>query len=136
MPYLTKIYKFCAAHRYWNENWSDKKNIEVFGDDVKIHGHNYILEITVNGAIDNSSGFIIDLKKLSDVVNLHVINILDHSQIEKDIDWFSDKQPSTENLVRFIWKQISDKIPGSARLYKIMLQETPTIYTEYFGEDE
>ena len=135
MPYITKIYKFCAAHRYWNSDWTDKQNQDVFHDDIKIHGHNYILEVTIKGEIDQSSGFIVDLKKLSEVVNKYVLSILDHSQIEKDIDWFRDKQPSTENLVKFIWEQLYDKIPGASNLYRIMLQETPTIYTEYFGEE-
>ena len=134
MPYITKIYKFCAAHRYWNDNWTNKQNEDVFHDDIKIHGHNYILEITLNGQINESSGFIVDLNKLSEIVNRYVISKLDHSQIEKDIDWFHDKQPSTENLVKYIWEQIADKIPGTARLHRVMLQETPTIYTEYFGE--
>ena len=109
MPYITKIYKFCAAHRYWNSDWTDKQNQDVFHDDIKIHGHNYMLEVTIKGEIDQSSGFIVDLKKLSEVVNKYVLSVLDHSQIEKDIDWFTDKQPSTENLVKFIFKK-----PGPA----------------------
>ena len=63
----------------------------------------------------------------------NVIDILDHTQIEKDIDWFRGKQPSTENLVLFIWSQISSRIKKPTRLYKIKLRETPTIFTEYFG---
>ena len=136
MIYLTKEYKFCAAHRYWNEQWSDKKNKEVFGDDVKIHGHNYDLLVTVKGEINNDSGFIIDIKKLNKIISKHVISLFDHSQIEKDIDWFLDKQPSTENMVIFIWNQISDKIPSEASLYSIKLRETPTMFTEYFGPNK
>ena len=133
MPYLTKQFKFCAAHKYWNKNWSDEKNQEIFEDDIKIHGHNYELDITIKGPIDSESGFIINISDIKNIVNEHVINHLDHSQIDKDLDWFKDKQPSTENLVLFIWNQISDRIPGEASLYKIKLRETPTIYTEYFG---
>ena len=136
MIYLTKEYKFCAAHRYWNEQWSDKKNKEVFGDDVKIHGHNYDLLVTVKGEINNDSGFIIDIKKLNKIISKHVIRLFDHSQIEKDIDWFLDKQPSTENMVIFIWNQISDKIPSEASLYSIKLRETPTMFTEYYGPNK
>ena len=136
MIYLTKEYKFCAAHRYWNEQWSDKKNKEVFGDDVKIHGHNYDLLVTVKGEINNDSGFIIDIKKLNKIISKYVISLFDHSQIEKDIDWFLDKQPSTENMVIFIWNQISDKIPSEASLYSIKLRETPTTFTEYYGPNK
>ena len=62
-----------------------------------------------------------------------VISNLDHSQIDQDIDWFQNRQPSTENLVVYIWNQIVDEIPKPAHLHSIKLQETPTIYTEYYG---
>ena len=136
MIYLTKEYKFCAAHRYWNEKWSKEKNEEVFGDDIRVHGHNYDLLITVKGEIDTASGFIIDIKKLNKVINKYVIDIFDHSQIEKDIDWFIGKQPSTENMVIFIWNQISNKIPSGASLHYIKLRETPTMFTEYYGPNK
>lgn len=133
MPYITKQFKFCAAHKYWNKDWSDKKNQEIFEDDVKIHGHNYVLDITIKGPINPDSGFIINISDIKKIVNEHVIKYLDHSQIDKDLSWFRDKQPSTENLVLFIWNQISNHIQGDAKLFKIKLRETPTIYTEYFG---
>ena len=136
MLYLTKEYKFCAAHRYWNDKWSDKKNEKVFGDDIKIHGHNYYLAITVKGNINNDSGFIVDIQELNKIVFKNVISIFDHSQIEKDIKWFSDKQPSTENMVVFIWNQISNKIPSGASLHCVKLRETPTIFTEYYGPNK
>ena len=136
MPRLTKQYKFCAAHRYWNDEWTEEKNIEIFRDDVKLHGHNYQLDITVSGPIDESSGFIINIQDLNAVVNAHIIKFLDHSQIEENIPWFVNKQPSTENMVVFIWEQLADKIPLPAELYSIKLRETSTIYTEYFGSKE
>ena len=134
MPYLTKIFRFCAAHQYKNSNWSDKKNEDVFGDDSRLHGHNYILEITVKGEIDPSTGFIIDLGHLKIIVNNHIIKIMDHSQIEKDIAWFKNKQPSSENMVVFIWETIENKIKR-AKLYRVRLIETPTIKTDYYGPD-
>jgi len=133
MPYLTKQFKFCAAHKYWNDKWDDDKNYQVFGDDVKVHGHNYVLDVTITGEIDPDSGFIVDIQDIKTIVFENVIKVLDHSQIEKDIKWFKGKQPSTENLVIFIWEQISLKIKKPAKLYKIKLRETPTIFTEYFG---
>ena len=136
MPFLTKQFKFCAAHQYWNNDWDLEQNTKIFGNDINIHGHNYILDITVVGKINPSSGFIIDIMELKNVVENNIINQLDHSQIEKDIQWFKGKQPSTENLVLFIWEQIHDKIPNSAKLYKIKLRETPTIFTEYYGPED
>ena len=135
MIYLTKQYKFCAAHKYWNDDWSDQKNREVFDEDIKIHGHNYILSITVKGTINNDSGFIVDIKKLNKIVFENIIDIFDHSQIEKDINWFKDKQPSTENMLIFMWNEIVDRIPSGAILHCIKLRETPTIFSEYYGPE-
>ena len=135
MPYLTKQYKFCAAHRYWNSNWSDEKNYQVFGEDVKIHGHNYILDITILGPINDESGFIVNLFELNKIIKLHVLDVMDHSQIQLDIPWFKSKQPSTENMVVFIWEKIVSKISIPAKLHSIKLRETPTIFTEYFGPE-
>jgi len=135
MPYITKQFKFCAAHKYWNDKWSEDKNHEVFEDDVKVHGHNYALDITLKGNINPGSGFAVNISKLKKIVNKKVIKFLDHSEIQKDIKWFKNKQPSTENLVLFIWEQIADDIPDGAQLYKVKLRETPTIYTEYYGPD-
>ena len=135
MIYLTKQYKFCAAHKYWNKDWSDQKNIEVFDEDVKVHGHNYTLSITVKGEINNDSGFIVDIKKLNKIISQYIIDIFDHSQIEKDIDWFKNKQPSTENMLVFMWTEIVDRIPSGAILHCIKLRETPTIFSEYYGPE-
>ena len=135
MPFITKQFKFCAAHKYWNKEWSEDKNHEIFEEDVKVHGHNYELDITLKGNINSESGFVINISKLKDVVNNYVMKFLDHSQIQKDIEWFKNKQPSTENLVLFIWEQIVNRIPDGAHLHKIKLRETPSIYTEYYGPD-
>ena len=69
------------------------------------------------------------------LVEKYVLSNLDHCQIEKDLDWFDNRQPSTENMVKFIWVQIADRIPSPAKLHSIKLQETPTIYTKYFGPE-
>ena len=135
MPFITKKYKFCAAHRYWNDNWDLDKNKSNFFDDIKLHGHNYQLFITISGPIDDNSGFIINLKYLNEIINKKVINILDHSDINNDIDWFKNKQPSTENLVVFIWNQIVKDIKHPAKLHSIKLHETDTIYCEFFGDE-
>jgi 6-pyruvoyltetrahydropterin/6-carboxytetrahydropterin synthase len=130
--YLTKVFTFAAAHQYGNANWSDEKNLEVFGKDVRVHGHNYTLHVTVTGDVDPDTGFLVDLDHLKAVVKKHVVSVLDHSQFEKDIPWFEGKQPSTENLVVFIWEAISTHLEGCS-LHHIRLVETPTIYTDYYG---
>jgi len=134
MPQITKQYKFCAAHKYWNEKWDEEKNIKVFDNDVRLHGHNYDLYVTIKGPINRDSGFVVDLKYLNKIVNKKVLDILDHSLIQ-DNEWFTGKQPSTENLVVYIWNQISPEISPPARLFCIKLRETGTIFTEYYGEE-
>ena len=136
MPFITKQYKFCAAHRYWNLEWSEEENKDIFGKDIYIHGHNYLLDISISGPIDEGSGFIINLKTLNEIVEKKGINVLDHSHVEDDIDWFEKHQPSTENMVVFIWDTIVDKIPSGAILHCITLRETPTIFTEYYGPNQ
>ena len=131
-PLITKVFYFCAAHQYGHADWSNERNSAVFGPDAKVHGHNYELEITVTGAIKPETGFIVDLGELKKIVDEKVINVLDHCQIETDIPWFSGKQPSSENMVIFVWEQIADAL-SSANLYRIRLKETPTIFTDYYG---
>ncbi len=128
-PFITKIFRFNAAHQYGHDDWSAEKNWEVFGLDSKVHGHNYTLEVMVTASVNPETGFIVDLGELSSIVQKYVIDILDHSQFEKEVEWFRNKQPSTENLVQFIWNQLKPRIPHIT-LHRIRLHETPTIFTD------
>ena len=132
-PFLTKIFYFNAAHQYGHKAWSHEKNWEVFGPDSKIHGHNYTLEVMVTGPINKETGFIVDLGDLKKIVKTHVIDILDHSQFDVEVSWFKNRQPSSENLVKYIWHQIAPRLKD-AKLYRIRLHETPTIFTDYYGK--
>ena len=133
-PYLTKIFYFNAAHQYGHKDWSPEKNWEDFGPDSKIHGHNYTLEVMVTGKINKETGFLVDLGHLKKIVNTYVIDILDHSQIDVEVDWFKDRQPSSENLVKFMWEQIQPRL-DDVKLHRIRLRETPTIFTDYYGKE-
>tara|TARA_B100000214_G_scaffold7573_1_gene5488 strand:+ start:105 stop:518 length:414 start_codon:yes stop_codon:yes gene_type:complete len=134
-PIITKKYHFSASHKYGNEHWSEQKNLEVFGKDFNTHGHNYILEISITGPINAETGWLVDLQQLKHIVKSKVIDLLDHSQIEKDIDWFMDKQPSSENILIWIWNQISHEL-GEGELYKLRLVETHSIHTDYYGPEK
>ena len=131
-PYLTKVFHFNAAHQYGHSDWTDEKNWEVFGPDSKIHGHNYTLEVMVTGDIVEDTGFLVDLGHLKKIVKKNVIDILDHSLFDVEVECFKDRQPSSENLVIFIWNQIQSELKG-AKLHRIRLHETPTIFTDYYG---
>ena len=132
-PFLTKIFYFNAAHQYGHKNWPSEKNWAVFGPASKIHGHNYTLEVMVTGPINKETGFIVDLGDLKKIVKTHVIDILDHSQFDVEVSWFKNRQPSSENLVKYIWHQIEPRLKD-AKLYRIRLHETPTIFTDYYGK--
>ena len=134
-PILTKKYHFCASHKYGNDHWSDDENLEVFGKDFNNHGHNYILEVSVTGPVNPDTGWLVDLGVLNKIVKTNVVNVLDHAQIEEDIDWFKGKQPSSEVIVVWIWDQIIKDFK-EAELFRIRLVETHTIHTDYYGPHE
>ena len=133
-PIITKKYHFCASHKYGNADWSEEKNLEVFGKDYNTHGHNYILEVSVTGSIDQGSGWLVDLKKLGQIVKKYVVNVLDHSQIEEDIDWFKGKQPSSENILVWAWGEIAPRLERGI-LHRLRLVETHSIHTDYYGPE-
>ena len=134
-PIITKKYHFCASHKYGNTVWSEEKNWEVFGKDYNTHGHNYILEVSVTGPIDQGSGWLVDLKKLGQIVKKYVVNVLDHSQIEEDIDWFKGKQPSSENILVWAWGEIAPRLERGI-LHRLRLVETHSIHTDYYGPEK
>lgn len=134
MIILNKKFYFNAAHQYGNPAMSEAENLAAFGKDLRVHGHNYELTVSISGEVNPDTGFIADLGHVKDVVNKHVIDIVDHSLIEKDIPWFQGKQPSTENMVIWIWDSIENHLE-SGKLHRIRLQETPTIFTDYYGPE-
>ena len=135
MPFLTKKFTFCAAHQYGHKEWTEEKNTKIFGADARMHGHNYDLEVTVTGPINEETGFVADLGLLKKIVNEKVINIIDHSTIEKDIPWFANRQPSTELMVIWIWEQIANSIQDCS-LHRLRLVETHSIHTDYYGPEK
>ena len=133
-PIITKRYHFCASHKYGQSSWTDEKNLEVFGKDFNNHGHNYILEVSVTGPINPDTGWLVDLGKLNKVVKAKIVNVLDHSQIEQDIEWFKNQQPSSENLLVWAWTEIINEIKEGT-LHRLRLVETHSIFTDYYGPD-
>ena len=134
-PIITKKYHFCASHKYGNSNWSEEKNYEVFGKDYNNHGHNYILEVSVTGPIDPDSGWLVDLQKLNVLVRSRIVDVMDHSQIEKDIDWFKGRQPSSENILVWAWNEIAPRMEQGT-IHRLRLVETHSIHTDYYGPEE
>jgi 6-pyruvoyltetrahydropterin/6-carboxytetrahydropterin synthase len=137
MIYITRRERFSAAHRLYNENWSDSKNAEVYGacSNPKWHGHNYVLKVTVRGEIDPEIGYLCDLKTLSSVIRLNVINKLDHKNINLEVDFMKDTRVSTENLAIGIWNELEQPVKKMGiELHSVYLEETENNYVEYFGK--
>lgn len=136
MVYLTRQEHFNAAHRLFNPNWDEAKNDSVFGKcaNQNFHGHNYDLLVTVKAKPNPDTGFVFDVKKLSVLIRDHIIEKLDHKNLNTDVDFMRGKMCSTENLAIEIWKQLQPHIPDNVKLHCIKLYETPRIFVEYFGE--
>lgn len=135
MVYLTRKAEFSASHYYHNPQFTAEENRRIFGkcNNPHGHGHNYTLEVTVRGQIDQNSGFVVDLKELKDVMNREVIDAVDHRFLNEEVKEFRDRIPTTENLAVTIWKWLQPKL-NVARLHRIRLYETPDLFVDYYGE--
>ncbi|MFP4059258.1 MAG: 6-pyruvoyl trahydropterin synthase family protein [Bacteroidales bacterium] len=136
MIYLTRRERFSSSHRLFKREWSDKKNLEVYGkcSNPNWHGHNYELFVTVKGEVNPDVGYLIDLKSLGMIIREHVIEKLDHRNINLDVDFMKGKIASTENLAIAIWKELNPHVKKmGAKLHKIRISETENNYVEYYG---
>ncbi|MFZ1282277.1 MAG: 6-carboxytetrahydropterin synthase [Ignavibacteriaceae bacterium] len=135
MLYLTRRETFAAAHRLFKDGLNDEENFELFGkcSSPNWHGHNYTLEVVVAGEINPQTGFVLDLKKLKEIILEQVISKVDHKNLNIDTDFMKGLNPTSENIVVAIWNQLKDKIPAG-KLYAVKLYETENNYFEYRGE--
>jgi len=133
---ITRRERFNAAHRLYRKDWSDEKNMEVFGkcSNPNWHGHNYILYITVKGNVDPETGFVINLKVLSQIIRTKIIEKIDHKNLNLEVDFMKDKIVSTENIAIAIWEEIEqDILSNGAELHCVKVVETENNFVEYFG---
>lgn len=123
---------FNAAHRLFNSDWSDSKNNEVFGkcNNPNFHGHNYELIIRLIGEPNPDTGYVYDMKKLSELVKDHVIRRFDHKNLNLDTDYFNDLNPTTENIAIVIYNILREEIENQYEL-KVTLYETERNFVEY-----
>ncbi len=133
---VTRRLHFSAAHRLYRSEWSDERNREVFGDcsNPLWHGHNYELDVTVEGEVDPTTGFVLDLSRLKRIVEENVIRDLDHRNLNVEVPWLEGMNPTTENVVVAIWGQLRPALPEGIALTRLVLWETPRNYVEYVGE--
>ena len=126
---------FNAAHRLYRKDWSDEKNVQVFGkcSNPHYHGHNYELIVAVIGEIDPETGYLIDLKILKDHIKNEVEDYMDHKNLNEEVEEFTSLNPTVENIAVVIWNRLRKKISASLDL-EITLYETPRNFVIYKGE--
>jgi len=131
---VTRRLRFNAAHRVHNPALSDAENAALFGkcNNPNWHGHNYELEVSVTGQIDERTGYVIDLGELRALVDREVVDKLDHRNLNLDVDFMSGINPTSENIVVACWRVLEPAI-GPGRLTRLRLWETENNYVEYEG---
>lgn len=136
MVYLTRRETFNAGHRLFRPEWSDEENYRVFGkcSNPEGHGHNYVLFVTVKGNLNPETGFVVNLKALGSVINEHIIEKLDHKNINTQVDFMKGRLASTENLAIGVWDELDPHIRLlGAELHCVKIAETENNFAEYYG---
>ncbi len=139
MVYITRRERFNAAHKLYIPEWSEEKNLEVFGkcSNPNWHGHNYDLFVTVKGDADPKTGLVMDLKALSRVIRERVTDKLDHKNMNLDVDFMKGRMPSAEVLAEAIWEQLEGPVREmGGQLHKVRLTETENNIVEYLGKEQ
>jgi 6-pyruvoyltetrahydropterin/6-carboxytetrahydropterin synthase len=135
---LTRRVRFAAAHRYRRPDWSDERNREVFGAcaNPAFHGHSYVCDVTVRGAIDKQTGFLIDLAIFDRVLQEEIRDRFDHRNINTDVPEFADGKliPTGENLARFIFERLDSRLGDHARVDVVTVAEDDTLSATYSRE--
>ncbi len=125
---------FNAAHRLYRKDWSMEQNEAVFGlcNNPNFHGHNYELIVSVTGEIDPETGFVMDVKILSDMIKVHIEQAFDHKNLNLDVKEFEDLNPTAEHIAVVIWNKLRPYIPSTNEL-EVVLYETPRNFVTYKG---
>ncbi len=134
--YAIRRERFNAAHKLWNPSWDDATNLKTFGKcaNPNWHGHNYELFVTVKGVPNIDTGYCIDLKYLSDMIEERVLSKLDHRNLNLDVDFMQGKMTSCENVAIAIWEQLEEVVNArGCTLHSVKLHETENNIVEYFG---
>jgi 6-pyruvoyltetrahydropterin/6-carboxytetrahydropterin synthase len=125
---------FNAAHRLFRKEWSDAKNLEVFGkcSNPNYHGHNYDLEVGITGEVDQETGYLIDLKILKDIIKEEVEDPFDHKNLNIEVSEFKTLNPTVENIAVVIWNKLRKRLSADYEI-SVKLYETPRNYVIYNG---
>jgi 6-pyruvoyltetrahydropterin/6-carboxytetrahydropterin synthase len=131
---ITRRLHFSAAHRVHNPALSDSENKRLFGkcNNPNWHGHNYMLDVSVRGPLDEKTGYVVDLSRIRDIAQEHVIDKVDHRNFNLDVDFMRGTIPTTENIVVVFWRVLEPALKP-AQLVRLVLWETVNHYVEYDG---
>lgn len=133
MLYITRKEHFSSSHKLHNPDLSEKRNEEIFGKCNNFHGHNYYIEVTLEGTPDTESNYVMDLKILKKIIHEEILNKVDHQYLN-ELEIFKDIIPTTENMVLKFWELLEPKVNRkNVRLHSIKLYETDKNYVEYKG---
>ena len=134
--YVTRQVHFNAAHRLHNPDRSAAWNKATFGpcNNAQWHGHNYVLEVTVAGETDPTTGYVIDLGDLKSVLEDRILKDCDHRNLNEEVTWLSGIIPSAENLAIAFWRRIEPALPAG-RLHRVRLYETPRNFVDFHGPE-
>ena len=120
---------FNAAHQLYDPDLSEDENLRLFGKCANLHGHNYVLEVVVAGEIDQASGYVLDLKVLSDVITTQILRDVDHRNLNTDVPWLKGRVPTAENLAQAFWERLRPELPGGL-LRSVRVWETDKNWAE------
>ncbi|MFD0861171.1 6-pyruvoyl tetrahydropterin synthase family protein [Sungkyunkwania multivorans] len=131
---VTRKAHFNAAHRLYRKDWSGEKNAQIFGkcSNPNFHGHNYEMEVSVTGAIDEETGYVIDMKILKDLIKSEIEDAFDHKNLNIEVPEFKDLNPTAENIVVVIWSKLRSKLALDLDL-EVVLYETPRNFVKFSG---
>src|SRR4051794_36131078 len=127
--FVSRREAFNAAHQLFDPRLSDEENQQLFGKCANLHGHNYVLEVVVAGQVDQRTGYVFDLKQLSDVICRRVIQDVDHRNLNTDVPWLEGHIPTAENLAAVFWERIRSELPDGM-LRSVRLWETDKNWAE------
>jgi 6-pyruvoyltetrahydropterin/6-carboxytetrahydropterin synthase len=133
--FITRKAEFSASHACWRAEWTEEQNRAVYGEaaNPRGHGHNYVVEVTVEGEPDPVTGMVVDLKLVKEVLNREVVEPFDHRFLNHEVPPFDRVVPTAENVAQEIWRRLDGKFGTGARLRNVRLYETEDLFVDYSG---
>lgn len=129
---LSAGYEICSAHKLFSDQWSEAKNREIYGKCADLHGHQYRLEITLEGTLPES-GMLVNGFEIDRLVSIHILEKIDHKYLNGDVPFFKDHPPTMEWIAVWVHRELKDVIPQGCRIKRIRVYETPNLFVDYSG---